>query len=109
MQRRVPESVVLETVELVGLALHFPRSEIGTPKDPPDGLMISILDLGVLSRNALNEIECGFSRDSSSISFSRGALGPGTRLEKLCIGEKRRQATPTASKNLRASELFGAA
>jgi hypothetical protein len=45
---------------------------IGALKDPPDGLVISSLDLRVLSRDTLNEIDGGFSGDSSSISFFNG-------------------------------------
>jgi hypothetical protein len=48
----------------------YPRSEIGTLEDPPDGLMISRLYLGVLSRDPLNEIECDFSGDGLNSAFS---------------------------------------
>ena len=60
MQRGVPERVRSETLEFVWLALHFPRRQIGALKDLPDGLKIPVLDLGVLSREAPNEIKGGF-------------------------------------------------
>ena len=60
----------MEALEFVRLALHFSRREIGALKDPPDGLMISVLDLGVLSREPLNEIECGFCGDALETPYS---------------------------------------
>ncbi len=66
----------METLEFVRLALHFSRREIGALKDPPDGLMISILDIGVLSREPLKEIECvfcGYFLESASLfNFCNG-------------------------------------
>jgi hypothetical protein len=65
--------VVGTMISIREFAGGFPRSEIGALKDPPDGLMICILDLGVFSRDSLNEIECVFSGDllkSASFFFN---------------------------------------
>jgi hypothetical protein len=67
----------LETREFIRVALHVAHSKIGALKNPPDGLMISLLDLCVLSCEPLNEIEYAFSPNNVvflSIVVWRGLL-----------------------------------